>query len=83
MALTELQIRECLSEMVSEDQDTVNAAVLTRPVWHALTRGLENWYEANRLSAKAAMESEAGVSITSAVAKKIGRYWLRKKWGTE
>lgn len=83
MALTELQIRECLSEMVSEDQAEVNAFPLLRTQWHGLFRGMENWFEANRAAAKTAMETEAGITISNALAKKIGRIYLRKKWGTE
>lgn len=49
----------------------------------ALIQGLENWFEANRLTAKAAMEAEAGVSITNAFAKKIARVWMEIKFGGE
>lgn len=49
----------------------------------ALFQGLENWFETNRAGIKAAMETEAGISITNALAKKYGKSWMAWKWGGE
>jgi len=50
-----------------------------------LVQGLENHFEtpANKLAIKAAMEAEAGISITNSLAKKVGRIWMQLKWGNE
>ena len=50
-----------------------------------LFQGLEDWFEkpANRLAIKAAMEAEAGISMSNIFSKKIGQIWMRMKWGGE
>jgi len=51
----------------------------------SLFQGVEDWFEipANRLAMKAAMEAEAGITITNTFAKKIGRVWMQLKWKDE
>lgn len=49
----------------------------------SLVQGMENFFEANRAAMKAAMEAEAGITITQAFARKIGRAWMQLKFGGE
>jgi hypothetical protein len=48
-----------------------------------LLQGLENWFEANRPAIKTAMETEAGITISPALAKKLFRVWMQLKYGGE
>lgn len=83
MALSEKAKNECVSDAIDLDQPTVNAAALSRTQWVSLLTGLDAWFESNRGAGKSAMEAEAGISITAATAKLVGKVWLLKKWGFE
>lgn len=63
----------------------LKAATPNKDQLRALIQGLENWYEApaTRVAAKAAMEAEAGISVSNTFAKKIARVWMQLKWGNE
>lgn len=51
--------------------------------WKALFQGLEDWFESERLNAKAAMEAEASITISNTIAKKIARVWMERKFKGE
>ena len=49
----------------------------------AAFQAVEDFWEANRISLKQSMDTAAGQTISVALAKKIGKYWLQHKWGLE
>jgi hypothetical protein len=57
--------------------------VLSRPQLRATLQGLEDWWEstATQLSAKAAMDTAAGETLSNTLAKKIGKLWMANKFG--
>ena len=55
---------------------------LTKTQWKAAVQELEDWFESERAAQKTAMDS-AGVTLSNALAKKIGRTYYQWKWGGE
>lgn len=47
--------------------------------WMDAMQGLEDWYEANRVAAKSAMETASGLTLTNALAKKLGKVYFTRK----
>ena len=64
-------------------KEEMTATAMGKPKVHALFQGLNDWYESERLNAKAAMEAEAGISITNQLAKKIAKVWMDRKFRGE
>ena len=64
-------------------KSAMRAAVPSKQQWKDLMQGLDDWYESERLNAKAAMETKAGISITNQLAKKLGKVWMQRKFGSE
>ena len=56
---------------------------LSKAQWKGLMQGLDDWFESERLNMKAAMVAGAGVPLTNALAKKMGKIWLQWKYGGE
>jgi hypothetical protein len=57
--------------------------VLTKAQYKAAYQAVETFWENNRLALKAAMNTAVGQTISDSLAKKIGKYWMREKWGIE
>ena len=52
--------------------------------WMDTMQGLEDWWVANRVNAKAAMEAASGLTLTNTLAKKLGKvYFARRVLGAE
>jgi hypothetical protein len=56
---------------------------LTKVDYKAVYQAVETFWENNRLVLKAAMDTAAGQTISNELAKKIGKYWMQKKWRDE
>ena len=56
---------------------------LTKAQYKAALQACEDFWENNRLSLKADIDTAVGVTISNQLAKKIGKYWLQLKWGFE
>lgn len=44
---------------------------------------IDSWWEDNRVSLKSTIDTALGRSMSNALAKKFGRFWLQYKWGLE
>ena len=49
----------------------------------AVFQAIEDWYEGQRATVKAAIDTAAGRTISNAAAKKYGKAYLQWKWGLE
>lgn len=49
----------------------------------AIFQALDDWFEAERPTIKAAIDSGAGRTMSVAAAKKYAKVWLHWKWGLE
>lgn len=56
---------------------------LTKAQLKAAFQAVEDFWETNRVTLKASMDAAAGVTMSNALAKKIGKFWLKDKWGLE
>ena len=56
---------------------------LTKIQLKAAAQAVEDWYESERVNVKAAIDTAVGQSISNALAKKIGKFWMQYKWGIE
>jgi len=68
---------ECFNLMEAE------SPYLTKAQYKAALQAIDDWWEANRINLKASMDSAIGQTISNSLAKKIGKYWMREKWGLE
>ncbi len=86
MAVLTFQNMAKMLKSMKQDQAGWDAQMSEHPnknLTLALVQGLDDWYEANRLAAKTAMEAEAGISISNILAKKYGKAWMAWKFGGE
>ena len=51
--------------------------------WTAAMQGLEDWFEAERPNIKVAMQTASGLTLSNALAKKLARVWMERKFGGE
>jgi hypothetical protein len=56
---------------------------LTKAQLKAAAQAVEDWYESERATVKAAIDTAVGQTISNALAKKIGKFWMQYKWETE
>lgn len=49
----------------------------------AAVQAIEDYWETNRANIKANIDAAVGRTISVALAKKLGKYWLQYKWGLE
>lgn len=49
----------------------------------AAFQAVEDFWEDNRAALKSKIDIAMGRTISNALAKKIGKYWLKYKWGLE
>lgn len=56
---------------------------LSRTIVKAVFQKLDDLWESNRLAVKNQLDSVSGVALTNAEAKKLGRAWMKWKWGKE
>lgn len=61
----------------------VESPHLTKPQLKTAFQAVEDFWEANRIALKSQIDTAVGQSISNALAKKIGKYWLQYKWGGE
>ena len=57
--------------------------VLTKAQLKAAFQACENFWEDNRLTLKGQIDTAIGETISNELAKKIGKLWLKWKWGLE
>ncbi|MHA2063733.1 MAG: hypothetical protein ACXABY_05040 [Candidatus Thorarchaeota archaeon] len=56
---------------------------LTKPQIKDALQAIEDWYESERINVKADIVTAIGRPISNALAKKLGKFWMRMKWGLE
>ncbi len=67
-----------------EGKEEIKADGLLSPtVIKAVFQAIEDWYEGERATVKAAIVAAAGRPMSNAAAKKFGRVWMRRKWRQE
>ena len=47
--------------------------------WMDALQGMEDWWVVNRVNAKAAMETASGLTLTNALAKKLGKVYFARR----
>ena len=68
----------------SEGKEEIKADGLLSPtVIKAVFQAIEDWFEGERATVKAAIVAAAGRPVSNAAAKKYGKAWMRWKWGLE
>ena len=84
--ITDADVREMYLQLYrkGEGKEEIKADGLLSPtVIKAVFQAIEDWYEGERATVKAAIVAAAGRPMTNAAAKKYGRVWMRRKWGLE
>ena len=59
--------------------DLFVAAGHDKAVWKDLFNNMDIWWDTVQLSAKSIVESNVGVSLSNALAKKITKFWMMEK----
>lgn len=57
--------------------------VLTHAQIKAAFQAIEDFWENNRTTLKSDIDTAVGQTISNALAKKMGKWWLKSKWGGE
>ena len=84
--ITDADVRDMYSQLYrkGEGKEEIKADGLLSPtVIKAVFQAIEDWYEGERVTVKAAIVAAAGRPMSNAAAKKYGRVWMRRKWGLE
>lgn len=61
----------------------MQTAGLSKSQWKAALQAIEDTFESNRATMKSNMDTAAGVTLSNALAKKLGRVWMQQKFGGE
>ena len=61
----------------------LKAAGLTKAQWKAALQAVEDRFEEGRAGLKSAIDLAAGTTLTSSMAKKLGKVWMQQKVGGE
>ena len=56
---------------------------LTKVQYTAAIQAIEDWYESERITVKGLIDTAVGTTISNSLAKKIGKFWMKTKWGNE
>jgi hypothetical protein len=56
---------------------------LTKSQVKAALQAIEDWYDGQRLSVKADIDTAVGQTVGNNLAKKLGKFWMKIKWGLE
>ena len=84
--ITDADVRELYRALYrkGEGKEEIKAdGLLDRTVIKAVFQAIEDWYEVERATVKAAIDAAAGRTLTNAAAKKYGRAYFRRKWRLE
>lgn len=78
--LTNNELAE-LRQDIARDTETQN---WDKPIVNAALQAIEDWFEANKATGSAAVDTATSpFTFTNGQKKKLFRYWLRQKFGRE
>ncbi len=85
MVITDVQCAKFRQKLHREALALMQAETipLTKLEYKAAFQAIEDFWEANRVTLKGDMNPAVGRNISNALARKIGKQWMRSKWGTE
>lgn len=77
-----LSVKE-LAELRRACARNVTPVTWTKPQINAALQAIEDWFEANRASLGAAIETAAPLQFAGPLKKRLVAFWLRQKFGRE